>query len=666
VSPELQILWVISWIAVIKFLQMAVWPLLHPVFSRCAYGVSYPVSLLIFTVLSWYCGIAGLPLLLALVPFVILAVNGVRTGFYRMDAIAEYWAWDLLFFLSFAFLLEVRFLNPSISFAEKLMDHAFLASIMRTPTVPPLDPWFAGGTLNVYYYMGYWMMGALGLVSGVPSPVVFNLVLPTVLGNAAVSLYALGHILMQRFRWLPVLTLFIVNPSFVAHALSGEPISTIMWESTRTITDTITEFPLFSLLWGDIHAHVIDIFNQACYLFILVFALVEWHTLSGRAKWLLVAAAAVSLGSMPVINSWDVLIYAPLTLLVGAAIWWQRRNSGEAAPWRFLLATPPLAIALYLPYYLQLESAGVSGIGIVSTPSDPVQFLLVYGFFIATYLIFLWRDIVRRPYLLLVAVPFVLAGFTAAALAAVPLVYFAARRSWTPVTLLAMAGLAAILLTELIYLMDNMGEAYYRMNTVFKFSLAAWIMMGPSTFAIIGTWLERVPRVRDIDGDKARRIAIVVILALLIIPFLLPDLSYGYGGRGLDGLSYLDTRHPGDADAIRFLRSLEGDIRIVEAEGGDYKYYSRVSSFTGIPTVIGMPFHEIMWRGTESGVGRRTADVRDMYQDPDQTLALIDQYGIDLIYVGEMERERYTVALPSSGLELIYDQKDVQIYRRVQ
>ena len=72
-------------------------------------------------------------------------------------------------------MLDIRFVNPTISYAEKFMDHGFLASVIRNPVVPPLDPWFSGGTLNVYYYLGYWMLGALAIVSGVPSNIAFNL-----------------------------------------------------------------------------------------------------------------------------------------------------------------------------------------------------------------------------------------------------------------------------------------------------------------------------------------------------------------------------------------------------------------------------------------------------------------------------------------------------------
>ena len=46
--------------------------------------------------------------------------------------------------------------------------------------------------------------------------------------------------------------------------------------------------------------------------------------------------AAISLGSMPLINTWDVLIYAPITLIVAALIilrgWKQGQGSVIMGP----------------------------------------------------------------------------------------------------------------------------------------------------------------------------------------------------------------------------------------------------------------------------------------------------------------------------------------------
>ncbi|KAF5037767.1 hypothetical protein DSECCO2_561200 [anaerobic digester metagenome] len=655
---------VLLWLLVVKMLQLAVWPALDRTLGNLSAAAAYPASILLFTLGTWYLGLTGLPIVLGLLPFVAGVAYAGSRRFFTKERLQAALTWDLAFLLPFLFMLEVRWINPSISYAEKFMDHAILASIMRVPTVPPLDPWYAGGTLDVYYYLGYWMDGVLGLVSGVPSTIAFNLALPTVLGLAVVSLYALGHLLLDRYRWLPVVALFLPNPSAIYHILIGDAWFDVLWGSTRTIENTINEYPIFSMLWGDVHPHVMSFFNQGFLLFLLVFAYMRWGTLSMRGRALLCGLAALSLGSMPGFNSWDVLVYAPVTLAFGLLIWWRYGNLrlDSLNSWMVLAAVPPLAILTYLPFYLQLNSPGVAGVAIVPTPSAPVEFLLVHGFFLAVLIAYCAPDIRRRPYLLLAAVPFVLAGYPAAAIAAVPLVYLAARRRFTAVETLAMLGLAIILVTELIYLVDNMGETYFRMNTVFKFYLPAWFLMGTASLAVIGEWLRGAGIDRQIPDRAEKALPVLVAVLLLIAPFAI-NVDFGYGSHTLDGAAYLEGSNPSDAAAIAFLRTLPGDHVIVEAEGGDYTYYSRVSSFTGIPAVIGMPFHEYMWRGDEGRISERSADVRAIYEQPDRTVDLARAYNATLLYVGAAERERYAVSIPTDALELIYDAQGVQIYR---
>lgn len=664
-SPDATLLFAVGWLAILKLLQMALWPLLRRGFGDLAYPAAFPASVLLFTLASWYLGLARLPVHLALLPFVLLLGYHAAKRHYTKEAVLQNLKWDGIFLACFLFLLEVRFINPSISFAEKFMDHAFLASIMRSPIIPPPDPWFAGGSLNVYYYLGHWMMGTLGLTGGVPSPVVFNLVLPTVLALAAVSLAATGYILCRRFYWLPVLTLFLVNPSFVLLALAGEGAGTVMWESTRTITNTITEFPLFSMLWGDPHAHVIALFNQAFYLLVLTVAATRWERLSAWGKTTVCACAALSLGSMPLINSWDVLVYAPVTLIFGAYLWWRSRghSTTNTSAFGFLIGVPACAVALYLPYYLQLDSQGIGGIGIVASPSEPVPFLLVHGFFLAVFYAACLKDMRKTPLLLACAVPFLLAGYHAAAIAVVPLVYLLARRRFLPRDVFAILGLGILVLIEILYLKDNMGEIYYRMNTVFKFSMVAWMMMGIAAFTFLGEWAEARGLRLPIQNGRQRAALAALFVIILALPFTLPDLSYGHAGMTLDGLAFLEETNPGDAAAIAFLRSLEGDISIVEAEGGDYSHYSRVSSGTGIPAVIGMPFHEQMWRGEEGKIGERMADVRAIYEHPAETVPLMEKYGAGYLYVGQAERDRYKVAISDASLVEVYNAGGVQIYR---
>ncbi len=665
IGPFEQAAGLIIWLAVLKILQIALWPALSNTFGRFAYPVSYPLSFLLFGGISWYLGLVHLPVQAAALPFLGIIGYYAATGWYTREKCAGVWKWDAVFLLCFIFMTEVRFFNPMISYAEKFMDHAFLASVMRAPVVPPADPWLAGGTLSSYYYLGHWMMGVTGLLSGTPSPVAFNLILPTVFANAAVSLYATGHLILTRFRALPVLALFLVNPSFIVQVLMGADAQSILWNSTRTIPDTINEYPFFSFLWGDPHAHVISLFVQALFIFLMLYILHEWGGLSERSRWICLGAVALALGVMPGINSWDVLVYAPLLLAVGAIVWYRAGSVTvpDPYPWRLFLVCPLLSVILFAPYYLMLTTQGIAGIGIVPVPSAVPEFMLVYGFFIVVFWCAILRDIRENTWLLIVLVPFVLTGYAAAGLAAVPLAALILRRRFLPAEVISIFGLAVLIFTEIFYLIDGMGDIYYRMNTVFKFGLAAWMMMSTGAFLWLGDWLAKHFRDRSAPVWTIRAGTGAIILFLICAPVAIPDLTYGYGGKTLDGLAWVETSHPGDAAAVGYLSALSGNITIVEAEGGDYQYYSRISSFSGVPTVIGMPFHETMWRGNDAGVSQRAADVRTIYEDPSRSPSLLAAYGVDYLVLGDTENERYTVRLPDDVLEEVFSENTTSIYR---
>ncbi len=609
-----------------------------------------------------------MPVQLALLPFLFLIAYHLYYRHYSLDELKAAWHWEALFLICFFLMLDVRFVNPTISYAEKFMDHGFLASVIRNPVVPPLDPWFAGGTLNVYYYLGYWMFGCLAIVSGVPSNIAFNLALPTIFALSAVSLYATGTLLLDRFRWLPLVILILPNPALIFQLITGKAVNpaydaSLSWLGTRTISNTINEFPLFSFIWGDVHAHVISIFNQVFLVFLLLFAYKRWETLDRTGKILLMALTAISLGSMPLINTWDVLIYAPLVLVTAFLLIWRNRTSLDRTTWAYLLAIPPVSILCYLPFYIQLKTT-TGAIALVRTPSDPLEFLWVNGIFIAIFFALLVPEIRKRPWLLLACLPFALAGYTAAAIAVIPLAYFLLKADRDFPDILAAFGLAILIACELVYMKDNMGETFFRMNTVFKCYLPAWLMLGTAAAVMVGRWLSLRPEIPLISTRDATVITIITLTILFILPFFgSPLVSHGSGGT-LDGLAYLEEQHPGDAAAIAYLRTIQGNEILVEAEKGDYTYYSRVSSFTGIPAVVGQPFHEFMWRGDDSGwYSARPADIRAMYEQPEKTIDLMKKYNATLLYIGNPERERYSVNIPAAGLTQVYSAHGTEIYR---
>jgi hypothetical protein len=90
-----------------------------------------------------------------MIPFGLLLIVNIYRKDYSLGFFRENLKWELLFLLAFLFMIEIRFVSPTISFAEKFMDHAFLASIIREPVIPPLDPWFAGNS-ECILYLGYW------------------------------------------------------------------------------------------------------------------------------------------------------------------------------------------------------------------------------------------------------------------------------------------------------------------------------------------------------------------------------------------------------------------------------------------------------------------------------------------------------------------------------
>jgi len=64
--------------------------------------------------------------------------------------------------------------------------------------------------------------------------------------------------------------------------------------------------------------------------------------------------------------------------------------------------------------------------------------------------------------------------------------------------------------------------------------------------------------------------------------------------QGLNGIKYLKTLYPDDYLAIQWLnQNIQGQPVILEAQGDSYTDYARISSNTGLPTILGWTVHEM-------------------------------------------------------------------------
>src|ERR1700751_356383 len=82
---------------------------------------------------------------------------------------------------------------------------------------------------------------------------------------------------------------------------------------------------------------------------------------------------------------------------------------------------------------------------------------------------------------------------------------------------------------------------------------------------------------------------------------------------------------------------------IIEATGDPYSEYARISTHTGIPTVMGWANHEGLWRENDSEVNERAAPVRAFYGETSlpKAYAILQKYQVTHVILGALENRTY-------------------------
>jgi uncharacterized membrane protein len=105
---------------------------------------------------------------------------------------------------------------------------------------------------------------------------------------------------------------------------------------------------------------------------------------------------------------------------------------------------------------------------------------------------------------------------------------------------------------------------------------------------------------------------------------------------------------------------------VAEAIGGSYTGYARISTYTGLQTVLGWPGHEAQWRGDAAPQGSRNDAIIRLYSTTrwDEAQTIIDRYDIRYIYVGQLEYGSMPVKEEKfrAHLKTVFQQGGVTIY----
>ncbi len=411
----------VVWIVLIFVLQFAAWPWSRLLFARFADGgwsFSRLIALLIAGYIVWLGASTELIAFRAVWAWVALAAvaaggwlmrfrwSGFRPGWRqsseqtRTAAAAEVVFWGV-----FALFLVFRYLNPDsyhpIWGGEKPMEFAHLNATLRSAHFPPYDPWFADGFIN-YYYFGLYLVAFCLKLTGIPSEIGFNLASPMFVAILAMTGFGvaatLGRDLVRRAVAIPaglagVLLLVGIGNWMNSFGWLENPdirdFDYNTWGPTRVIDpgNTITEFPYFTGLWADLHAHVIA-------MPITILAIALGYSLARDTRRTMLAVyrpaaertavitltikclvLALAVGALFATNAWDVATY----LAVSVVAIFMATGSIRSITVRMgatiggVVVVGAFAYGLFLPFHMHYVAL-FSSIGKVREQSDFWEF----------------------------------------------------------------------------------------------------------------------------------------------------------------------------------------------------------------------------------------------------------------------------------------------------
>jgi len=676
------------WGLILWFLAPLSFPLSYILFSQVrdrGWAVSRLLGLLTLSTLAWWpAAIGWLPFGTSLL-IASMLLGGGSALFWTLRAnemlrwFKKNWAvivWnEAILWGVFAFFLVLRILNPDLwhpwAGGEKPMDFAYLNATVQTPFFPPPNPWLSGASINYYYY-GFVLFATLIRLTGISPDLAYNLAIPSCALFITGGALSLSMVFFPWFRtrrgwkgwWgcsllTVVLVLFTGNLGQLREFLKPGPLPylrDIYWNASRVlqvppgIAQPITEFPLFSLLYGDLHAHLIA-------LPVSMLCLGASWQLFRRFHPARVLACGWLLGSLWVMNTWDFPIQASIFIFCTFAGAFPLKTPAPdlwgRLGWSLLgLLTARLSFA---PYHWYAQAFPVKLIRWEGPHSTMTDLFLAHGLFLTPLILgglLLWK---QKP------------------------LRYAPWTSRLLPGLLVLGCLFTIGFLEHYTLEGDIG----RMNMVFKFYYQIWWILAVLTSVLVcalirkpGTsfWSWMFPAVCLI------LLGLSMLYTVTAIPAKLQDRYWQTEYRGLDGLAYMndarwvvdgkDMAFAADRAAINWLRANAKPFEVImEAQRPEYQWGGRMAWHSGLSAVLGWNWHMRQQRsgtGGDRAVWKRAEDIRKFYATADPDIAR--KYGVRYIIAGELERITYgneaILRLEQSPeLERVFSKDGLSIYQ---
>jgi uncharacterized membrane protein len=601
----------------------------------------------------------GIYFILALFAAINIFLVTKKKSFFK-DIFRRHWRiflfQEILFLTILTLWSYVRGFAPDIEGLEKFMDWGFVNSILRSQFFPPADMWYAGQSIN-YYYFGHFVFAFLTKFSSISSAITYNLSIATVCALTFLSGFSLTSNLIFNSLKKPLFRLYFfggllsaflltfggnlhtaykIGKGVIVDRLELSQAASLYWypDATRFIgfdpdtTDkTIHEFPLYSFVVADLHGHMNDI---PLVIFFIAFLFVSLTSISNLRSYLFLPAGfLLSLAYMT--NAWDFAVYGllfGLSSLLLSKSFWKTLLSGLFTIAAWFLFT--------LPFSLHF-SPMAEGLKIADAHTPLYQLFILYGGF--------W----------LISLPFVfffLKNFKRKKI--LPADYF--------VFALFITATILVIIPEIIYIKDIYISEYRRANTMFKLVYQAFIM-----YSLISGYVF----IRLRHSFFYRLLFSLIFIIHLSYSYFAVKSYYGLKNyKGLWGLNFLKTTYPDNLAAINWLnQNVPGQPHIVEATGDSYTTFNQISMATGLPTIEGWLVHEWLWRGGYEGPSARVAEVEKIYTSTDfeEVKNILDKYQIKYIFVGDKEYEKY----PNINLEnfkflnakIVFESGQTRIYQ---